>query len=81
LILLDVMMPETTGWELAERLLKEPLLSTIPIKFMSANPRAIEKYLQSGGSRLSLLPKPLDSVRLMAAAEAHCKCRPGRDGK
>ena len=75
LLLLDIMMPGKTGWEFADMLLKEPLLSTIPIKFMSANPLAIEKYIASGGSRISLLPKPLDSSRLLSAAEAHCKHR------
>jgi CheY-like chemotaxis protein len=75
LMLVDVMMPGETGWEFSKRLLQEPLLAGIPIKFMSASHVAIEKYLKAGDSRVSLLPKPLDASRLLAAAEAHCKCR------
>jgi CheY-like chemotaxis protein len=56
--LLDIMMPRETGWDLIERLAREPLLVDIPIKFISASPVAIEAYRRAGGARISLLPKP-----------------------
>ena len=75
LMLIDVMMPGESGWQFFDRVLQQPLLAGIPVKFMSASPVAIEKYLKAGGARVSLLPKPLDSSRLLRAAEANCKCR------
>ncbi len=75
LVLLDIMMPGLTGWDLIERLTREPMLADIPIKFMSANPIAIQAYRRAGGARISLLPKPLDQQRLLLVARAYCGCR------
>jgi CheY-like chemotaxis protein len=75
LILLDVMMPGETGWDLVERLLKNPTLNDIPVVLMSANPTAMQAYRRVRVERTSLFPKPLDMKRLVTLAASHCRCR------
>ena len=76
LILLDVKLPGEAGWDLVERLLRNPTLNDIPVVLMSANPTAMQAYRRVRGvERASLLPKPLDMKRLVALAAAHCRCR------
>jgi CheY-like chemotaxis protein len=36
IILLDIMMPQMSGWELFDRIKKDPLLNTIPVIFLTA---------------------------------------------
>ena len=47
LILLDIMMPEMSGWEVCERLKKNPSWKDIPIVFLTA--RTDEVAIDAGG--------------------------------
>ena len=79
LILLDLMMPVMSGWEVLVELDVDPRLREIPVAIMSAHPsargssadgvaRAAEPEV--GTMRRMLLPKPLDLSRLLAIARA-----------
>ena len=65
LILLDVMMPRVSGWQVVERLKAEASTSDIPVVFLSA--RAMEadirKGLELGVDRY--VTKPFDPIDLM----------------
>lgn len=64
LIILDIMMPEMDGTEMAERLKDDPHTAHIPIIFLSA---ILEKKETFGGgtSPNIVLAKPFDSDELM----------------
>ena len=80
LILLDLMMPVMSGWEVLVELDVDPRLREIPVAIMSAHPSARSPAPDGGDyagepeslgsmSRM-LLPKPLDLTRLLAIARA-----------
>ena len=65
LLLLDVMMPHLSGWQVAERLKDDPSTRDIPIVFLSA--RAMESDVRKG-SQLGVeryVTKPFDPIDLM----------------
>ncbi|WP_205745929.1 response regulator transcription factor [Egibacter rhizosphaerae] len=65
LVLLDVMMPELSGWQVAEELLGDPATSSIPIVFLTA--RAMEADVRRG-HELGVehyVTKPFDPIDLM----------------
>ena len=70
LILLDVMMPHVSGWEVAERLKGDDATRDIPIVFLSA--RAMEadirKGIELGVDRY--VTKPFDPIDLMDLVSA-----------
>ena len=65
LVLLDVMMPQVSGWEVAQTLKSDPATRDIPVVFLSA--RAMEsdirKGLELGVDRY--ITKPFDPIDLM----------------
>ncbi len=81
LILLDVMMPNVNGWQVAETLKAQPETRNIPIVFLSA--RAMEADVRKGTDLgvQAYVTKPFDPIDLMelvnrliaerAAPEAH----------
>jgi DNA-binding response OmpR family regulator len=66
LILLDIMMPGISGFEVCERLKKEKETQDIPVLFMSAlsDPDSHKKALESGGEGYMLKPFNEIYVRL-----------------
>lgn len=65
LLLLDVMMPNLNGWQVAQTLKDDPLTCTIPIVFLSA--RAMEADVRKG-TELGVdayVTKPFDPIDLM----------------
>lgn len=65
LILLDVMMPDVNGWQVAEQLKDDPDTRHIPIVFLSA--RAMEADVRKGtvlGAH-AYVTKPFDPIDLM----------------
>jgi two-component system response regulator CpxR len=81
-ILLDLMMPVMSGWELVERLERDDTLCQIPVVLMSGHTR-----LANGGKLrdLHLLPKPFnpqEMLRLVRAlarqSSSRWECRPMR---
>lgn len=65
LILLDVMMPNVNGWQVAEALKGDPATRDIPVVFLSA--RAMEADVRKGAELgvESYVTKPFDPIELM----------------
>lgn len=65
LILLDVMMPNVDGWQVAAELKGDPITSRIPLIFLTA--RAMEADVRKGGEIgvESYVTKPFDPIELM----------------
>lgn len=65
LILLDVMMPNVNGWQVAETLKSDPATRNIPIVFLSA--RAMEADVRKGTDLgvQAYVTKPFDPIDLM----------------
>ncbi|HUG85736.1 MAG TPA: response regulator, partial [Euzebya sp.] len=65
LILLDVMMPNVNGWQVAETLKNDPATRHIPIVFLSA--RAMEADVRKGTDLgvQAYVTKPFDPIDLM----------------
>lgn len=63
IILLDIMMPQMTGWEVFDRIKKDPSFSAIPIIFLTARTDRIAK---NAGSFLGddYIEKPFDIIDL-----------------
>ncbi len=63
IILLDIMMPHMSGWEVFERIKKDSSLSSIPIIFLTARTDRIAK---NAGSFLGddYIEKPFDIIDL-----------------
>ena len=63
-ILLDVMMPRLDGWDVAERLLSDPVTSGIPIVFLTARAELRDRArgLDLGG--VDYVTKPFNPVEL-----------------
>ena len=65
LILLDLMMPVMTGFDVRQRLLAEPALASIPVVVMTASRGFDVRPLAAAG----VVYKPLDVAGLVAAVE------------
>ncbi len=73
LILLDVMMPEMSGFEVCKALKQNPLTTDIPVIFMTAlsNTQDKIKGLESGA--VDYITKPLNNRELIARISIHLK--------
>src|ERR1700681_2297859 len=71
LILLDINMPEMTGYEVCERLKSDEKLARIPVIFLSALGEAGDKVkaFQSGG--VDYITKPFQLEEVQARVETH----------
>src|ERR1043165_1449600 len=67
LILLDVMMPYMTGWELLERIRSDPTLARMPVILMTDGENVHQKALEQGAT--DYLPKPIDLDELLDIVE------------
>jgi DNA-binding response OmpR family regulator len=66
LILLDLMMPEMSGWELADRLQKQKESSGIPIVFLSARTQDDDRRRGEELGVAGYVTKPFDPADLVA---------------
>jgi CheY-like chemotaxis protein len=68
IILLDIMMPQMSGWEVFDRIKKDPLLSTIPIIFLTAR---TDRTAKNAGNFLGddYIEKPFDIIDLKKRIE------------
>jgi diguanylate cyclase (GGDEF)-like protein len=73
LILLDVMMPELSGYEVCQQLRNDPQTATIPIIMLTAmdEPEAIVKGLKTGAD--DYITKPFNIDELVSRIEAHLR--------
>ena len=66
LILLDLMMPEMSGWELAERLQNQEASANIPIVFLSARTQDDDRRRGEELGVAGYITKPFDPADLVA---------------
>jgi DNA-binding response OmpR family regulator len=77
LILLDVVMPELDGGQLASQLQASPKLKDVPIVFLTAAATKKEVYARGGKvGGLPFLAKPVDLKEVIACLELHLSKRP-----
>jgi CheY-like chemotaxis protein len=70
LILLDIVMPEVSGWDVLGLVRRDPRLSSVPIVICTAwAEQAAAHMLEIREPHLWLLPKPFDADDLLATVE------------
>jgi CheY-like chemotaxis protein len=69
-ILLDLMMPVMSGWDLVGELSRDEDLRTIPIVLVTADARGATSDPRT--QALPVVGKPLDLARLMSLVEQFC---------
>ena len=66
LILLDLMMPEVSGWEIAERLQKDEKTKDIPLVFLSARTQDEDRRRGEELGVAGYVTKPFDPAELVS---------------
>ncbi len=77
LVLLDLMMPVMNGWELAENLSKDAVLSTIPVVIVTAFSEKVGELAKTH----RILKKPMGIDLLLSVAHEYCGQPPQALGK
>ena len=72
LLILDLMMPVMTGWQLRERMLADPVLARIPVIVMTAAADLSRTPIVAD----AVLAKPIALAKILAAI-ANVAARPG----
>ena len=67
LVLLDLMMPDMSGWDVLQTIRAHPTLASIPVVIMTAGANVRQQALDRGAA--AYLPKPLDFDQLLDIAE------------
>jgi CheY-like chemotaxis protein len=66
LVILDIVMPEVSGWEVLERLRSDPILDSVPVVICTAwAEQAAGRMRELRQPHLWLLPKPFDAQDLV----------------
>jgi CheY-like chemotaxis protein len=75
LILLDIMMPKISGFEVCKRLRKDPATAGIVILMITAldQPSDIERAVEAGAN--DFLTKPINKTDLMKRVRSALQCR------
>ena len=75
LILLDINMPDMSGYEVCQQLKQDPTTQDIPVIFLSALGEAIDKIqaFQVGG--VDYITKPFEVIEVLARIETHLALR------
>lgn len=69
LVLLDLMMPYMSGWDVLHAMQAHPTLAPIPVVIMTAGANVRQQALDLGAA--GYLPKPLDLDQLLDTAEQY----------
>lgn len=75
LILLDIDMPELTGFEVCQRLKADPALAEIPVIFISALTAITDKVRGFEVGGVDYVPKPFQQEEVIARVRAHLELR------
>jgi CheY-like chemotaxis protein len=70
LVLLDLMMPYMSGWEVLHAIQTHPALASIPVVIMTVGTNVHQQALERGAA--AYLCKPLDFDQLLDIAERFC---------
>lgn len=81
LVILDVMMPGTDGFELCRILRHDPLLQSVPILFLTARGRMEEKIQGFEAGADDYLTKPFDVRELQLRVKAILKRTSAQNGR
>ncbi len=71
LILLDIMMPEMSGYEVCEQLKADPSTAEIPIIFISAMSEVLDKVKAFSAGGVDYITKPFQAEEVLARVETH----------
>ena len=63
-VLMDVMMPGLDGWQVAERLLADPVTGNLPIVFLTARAELRDRAQGLGIGGVDYVTKPFDPLAL-----------------
>lgn len=75
LILLDITMPEMTGYEVCERLKASPQLAKIPVIFLSALDALEDRLRGFRAGGVDYISKPFQFEEVQARVDAHVRLR------
>lgn len=75
LILLDINMPEMSGYEVCERLKANEKLKAIPVIFVSGMTEMIDKVKAFSTGGVDYITKPFQREEVLARVETHLKLR------
>ncbi len=75
LILLDIMMPEMSGYELCEKLKADPSTRDIPVIFISAINEVLDKVKAFSVGGVDYITKPFQVEEVIARVETHLENR------
>ncbi len=75
IILLDIMLPDTDGFEICRRLKKNPETKDIPVIFITARDSAKDKIKGFEQGAVDFITKPFDSVEVLARVRNHLALR------
>src|SRR3989442_14981380 len=81
LVLLDVMLPDTSGYEVCLKIKSDILTSRIPVIFLSARGDVFDRVRGLSSGAVDYLPKPFHPAELLARVDAvlrHTEPRPPR---
>jgi two-component system copper resistance phosphate regulon response regulator CusR len=70
LVLLDVMMPEVDGWEVAQQLQADPRTRDLPIVFLTARAELADRRRAADLGAVGYVSKPFDPLELPALIES-----------
>ncbi len=73
LILLDVMLPDMDGFEICERLKKDPKTANIPVIFLTAKVEIEDKVRGFGVGAVDYITKPFDENEVTARVTTHLR--------
>ncbi len=78
LVLLDVMMPEVDGWEVAAQLASDPATCDVPVVFLSARASREDKVRAKELGAVGYVVKPFDPIELSGfVLDVMARCRNG----
>lgn len=79
LILLDVMLPDIDGFEICERLKKNPATSQIPVIFITAANNLENKIRGFDLGAVDYITKPFKDVEVIARVRTHIQLKKAKD--
>lgn len=75
LILLDILLPDLNGYEVCQRLKRDPLTAEIPILFISGLGDSIDKLQAFSVGGVDYICKPFQSEEVLARVKTHLSLR------